>query len=683
MNSIFDTTNRSDHTKSLAFLDPHGGVTLQRYEKMKYPQFDKLTDRQLGFFWRPQEIDIVRDSKDFRDLTPHEQHIFSSNLKRQILLDSVQGRSPSIALLPIASLPEVEAWITVWSLVEMIHSRSYTHIIQNVYNDPSVPFDTMMDVPEIVECALDVSKYYDHLIELSMRYRLNQRNDLRVLKHALWMTIMSINILEGVRFYVSFACSWAFAETKRMEGNAKIIKLICMSDDHEILTNQGWKRFADLSRHEKVAQYTSDGTVEFVAPIAYIEEDFDGEMVKFKTETVDALYTPDHRVIYKENGFIKESRAADFNPSCAKSYIVAGRKVSGRDELTDIERLRIAVQADGHISDRYTGEICGHIPITFHLKKDRKIDRLLSMLDRLQVERITYSLRRRDNGFADITVNVPTTLAMTKDFNWINVEVVSSIWADAFFEELSKWDGHVRPDAAEDGIYYSSISPECVDVVQALAVISNRKQHRGLQEDHRKDTYSDVHRLYTQPGTERCCGIKAKTKSSEPYQGKVYCVTVPSGMIVVRRNKSVYVTGNCRDENLHLAFTQLLLKILPQDDPDFVTIAEDTREECTRCYLEAAQQEKAWAHYLFKDGSMIGLNEELLSQYVEYIAHKRMTAVGLPSPFKQRANPLPWTQKWISGSEVQTAPQESEIVTYTMGDIKQDLTENIFKDITL
>lgn len=389
--SILDTSNRTDHTKSLAFLDHNGGPTLQRYEKMKYPQFDKLTDRQIGFFWRPQEIAIDRDAKDFKELTAHEQHIFSSNLKRQILLDSVQGRSPNLALLPVVSLPELEAWITAWSFFELIHSRSYTRIIQNVYTNPTSEFDEMFDIPEITECAVDITKYYDELIERKRhldnfnanpeRIRANQeirRTNLDgtsnppveniprfALKKSLWMTLMSINILEGVRFYVSFACSFAFAETKRMEGNAKIIKLIC------------------------------------------------------------------------------------------------------------------------------------------------------------------------------------------------------------------------------------------------------------------------------------------------------------------------------RDENLHLASTQMLLKILPQDDPDYLKISEQMKEESIRCYIDAVEQEKAWAQYLFKDGSMIGLNYELLVQYVEWMANKRMVAIGLPPQFKQRANPLPWMQKWISGADVQTAPQESEIITYTVGDIKQDLTENIFKDITL
>jgi ribonucleoside-diphosphate reductase beta chain len=363
--SVFDSTNRKDPTKVHAFFDD--APTIARYDKQKYPFLEKLTEKQLGFFWRPEEIDIYRDAKDFKGLTEHEQHIFTSNLKRQILLDSVQGRAPTVAFGPICSLPELENWILTWAFSESIHSRSYTHIIRNIYSNPSDVFDGILDMQEIVDCAGDISKYYDELIALNNKREQNVRilYDDYEHKKSLWLTLMSVNILEGVRFYVSFACSWAFAEVKKMEGNAKIIKLIA------------------------------------------------------------------------------------------------------------------------------------------------------------------------------------------------------------------------------------------------------------------------------------------------------------------------------RDENLHLAGTQQLLKVLPTDDNDFAKIKEETRDECIKMFRDAAEQEKAWAHYLFKDGSMIGLNETLLNEYVEWICNKRMTAVGLQPIYKNGSNPLPWTQKWISGAEVQVAPQETEITSYINGGVKKDVNNESFKGFTL
>jgi ribonucleoside-diphosphate reductase beta chain len=363
--SVFDSKNKKNYLDVTCFFD--NPVTIARYDRQKYPIFEKLINQQLGFFWQPSEVDLTKDSSDFKALTKHEQHIFTSNLKRQILLDSVQGRAPAAAFGPICSLPELETWIMTWTFSETIHSRSYSHIIRNVYSDPSKIFDEMMDISEIVDCANDISKFYDQLIVLNnlQSVSLRQPGSLYDHKKALWLALMSVNILEGIRFYVSFACSWAFAELKKMEGNAKIIKLIA------------------------------------------------------------------------------------------------------------------------------------------------------------------------------------------------------------------------------------------------------------------------------------------------------------------------------RDENLHLASTQHLLKILPQDDHDFIKIREETKDQCIELFKDAANQEKAWAEYLFKDGSMIGLNAALLNEYIEWITNRRLESASLPKIYKTGSNPLPWTQKWISGGEVQVAPQETQITSYIVGGVKKDVTKGSLKRFTL
>lgn len=216
-------------------------INIARFDKQKFEIFEKLTEKQLSFFWRPEEIDVSKDKIDFSKLLPNEKHIFISNLQYQILLDSVQGRSPNIALLPIVSLPELENWIETWSFSETIHSRSYTHIIRAIINEPGVIFDDIMKTDEIIKRAYNVSDNYDKLIELVSQYTAHGEgkhkiNDkffevkLRDLKKQLYLTIISINILEAIRFYVSFACSFAFAERKIMEGNAKIIKMIARDE---------------------------------------------------------------------------------------------------------------------------------------------------------------------------------------------------------------------------------------------------------------------------------------------------------------------------------------------------------------------------------------------------------------------------------------------------------------------
>ena len=353
------TKNKKLHTEKNMFLDE--AVDIQRFDILKYPAIDKITEKQLGFFWRPEEVDISKDKKDFYNLTDFEQHIFTSNLKRQIVLDSVQGRAPNLAFLPIASLPEVETWIETWSFFETIHSRSYTHIIRNIYPNPSVVFDSILDTKEITECGQDISKYYEDLIDQN-----HTQTSLMDHKRALWMALIAANALEGIRFYVSFACSWAFAELKKMEGNAKIIKFIA------------------------------------------------------------------------------------------------------------------------------------------------------------------------------------------------------------------------------------------------------------------------------------------------------------------------------RDENTHLASTSVMIKNLLKEDSDFVKISKEMEQETIDLFISVIEQEKAWAKYLFKDGSMIGLNEAILAQYIEWIGCKRMRALGLHCPYTvSQANPLPWTEKWIGGGNVQVAPQETEITSYVTGGVKQDVTIETMAGLSL
>jgi len=236
MKNVFDITgNKKTHLKCKMFLDDDNtGIAFARFETVKYPRIQKFRALQDSFFWRPTEVDINRDKKDFSDLEPHEQHIFTSNLSRQILLDTIQGRCPTIAFSAIASLPEIEHFINAWQYFESIHSESYTHIIRNVYSDPSIVFDQISSIKEILDCADDISCYYNDLIHYNELVSLNGYTDGRTKyehKKRLWLALNAVNILEGIRFYVSFACSWAFAEQKKMEGNAKIIKFICRDEN--------------------------------------------------------------------------------------------------------------------------------------------------------------------------------------------------------------------------------------------------------------------------------------------------------------------------------------------------------------------------------------------------------------------------------------------------------------------
>ncbi len=241
--TVFNTNKVNAMKQPMFFGAPLG---VQRYDQYKYPVFEKLTQQQLGYFWRPEEISLQKDRADYQTLRPEQKHIFTSNLKYQILLDSVQGRGPGMAFSPYCSLPELEAAMNIWQTMEMIHSRSYTYIIKNVYPDPTEVLDTIIDDEKIIERAQSVTKAYDDFINAAQEYGTGNwwKEDwrdspsaewtLRDLKRKLYRAVMNVYILEGIRFYVSFACSFAFGELKMMEGNAKIIGLIARDESQHM-----------------------------------------------------------------------------------------------------------------------------------------------------------------------------------------------------------------------------------------------------------------------------------------------------------------------------------------------------------------------------------------------------------------------------------------------------------------
>ena len=245
--TVFNT-QEIDYKKQPMFFGQPLGV--QRYDSYKYPIFDKLTQQQLGYFWRPEEVSLQKDRADYAHLRPEQKHIFTSNLKYQIMLDSVQGRGPGMAFIPYCSLPELEACMTVWEFMEMIHSRSYTYIIKNVYSDPSEVFDSILNNEKILERASSVTHAYDDFINSAQNYGSSNlwvhavegvpsaKDERLELKRKLYRAITTVNILEGIRFYVSFACSFAFGELKLMEGSAKIISLIARDENQHLVITQ-------------------------------------------------------------------------------------------------------------------------------------------------------------------------------------------------------------------------------------------------------------------------------------------------------------------------------------------------------------------------------------------------------------------------------------------------------------
>ena len=265
--TVFNIEDVDTKKQPMFFGKPLG---VQRYDNFKYPAFENLTKQQLGYFWRPEEVSLQKDRGDYQSLRPEQKHIYTSNLKYQIKLDSVQGRAPGMAFLPYCSLPELEACMEVWSFMEMIHSRSYTYVIKNVYADPSDVFDKILNDDRILERAASVTESYDNFINYAQDYgqsnswkpdmygHPNSEWTRKDLKKHLYRAVANVNILEGIRFYVSFACSFAFGELKLMEGSAKIISLIARDENQHLALTQNiinnWRKGDDPEMTEIVKE---------------------------------------------------------------------------------------------------------------------------------------------------------------------------------------------------------------------------------------------------------------------------------------------------------------------------------------------------------------------------------------------------------------------------------------------
>lgn len=245
--TVFNTNKVNTLKQPMFFGAPLG---VQRYDEFKYPIFERLTQTQLSYYWRPEEVSLQKDRVDYHSLRPEQKHIFTSNLKYQIMLDSVQGRAPGMAFMPYVSLPELEACMNIWQTMEMIHSRSYTYIIKNVYPDPTEVLDTIITDERILERARSVTEAYDEFLMVANEWGSGNmwKSDMKDspsadwhmkdMKTKLYLAVVNVYILEAIRFYVSFACSFAFGELKIMEGNAKIISLIARDESQHMTVTQ-------------------------------------------------------------------------------------------------------------------------------------------------------------------------------------------------------------------------------------------------------------------------------------------------------------------------------------------------------------------------------------------------------------------------------------------------------------
>lgn len=661
------TLNLTSQSSRLFFGEEGHG--LARYDVVRHPVFLTLNEKMKSLYWDPKEVDLSNEKSSFNSMTDAEQFVFTSNLQRQILLDSIQGRSPALVFLPHCTDSSLENCVLTWGFQESVHSESYTHIIRAIYPDPSVVFDNIPGIKQIADCSAAITSAYDRMIKNPS-------------KENLYLALIAANALEALRFFVSFSCTFSFGERGRVEGSAKEVKLIardenCLHPNTEVLTSLGWKKILEVTTEDLIAQLDTDtSNISFSKPTKVIEKDYGGTMFKLKYKHSGKILqniTSDHDVLLntfsnKNKTFsgIRKEVASKVKCNVANYFPVSG-VIPGSKILTDLEKFQIAFQADGSNSDRYTGETSETAPAWFSLTKSRKIARLTELLGSLG---FTYSETKR-KGAHYFVVNVPKEVSLCKNFSWVDLPSIDTNWARGFMSELVEWDGHRPSDA--DYLYYSNTRPGAISVIQSVLALTGYKHRRGIQIDDRKETYKDIHRIYWWPINNDTGRIPSQNLMLEPYAytGKVGCVTMPLGTIITRYAGNVCVTGNC-----HLALVQHILKRLPKDDPEFIQIIGDLRPQAIQMFDETADQEKAWAPYIFQHGPIMGLNEGIVVDYIDHLLPRRKAAAGLTTTTKfEKENPIPWINKWLSDANYQPAPQEVEGTGYLTASLKNDVSE--------
>jgi ribonucleoside-diphosphate reductase beta chain len=265
----YNLTQKTDYLNRKMFLDPAGPVTIQRFEEFKYPKISDFETTARGFFWVPEEVSLTKDASDFKNASDAVKHIFTSNLLRQTALDSIQGRGPTQVFQPVVSLPELEALMLNWGFFETnIHSRSYSHIIRNIYNVPKDVFNTIHDTNEIVDMAASIGIYYDRLHVINCRKELGEEISEREHIKAIYLALHASYALEAFRFMVSFATSLAMVENKIFIGNGNIISLILQDE----LLHKGWTAYL-INQVVKEDQRFAQAKIECEAEVIQIYKD--------------------------------------------------------------------------------------------------------------------------------------------------------------------------------------------------------------------------------------------------------------------------------------------------------------------------------------------------------------------------------------------------------------------------
>jgi ribonucleotide reductase beta subunit family protein with ferritin-like domain len=580
----------------------------------QYPTAMEFYHEQTSARWELADINFDKDSVQWPGLNEAIKDIIGGVLRGFVQTEHIVGEYWSSNIPRWFPHPEICLMARRLGDMEGVHALSYNQL------------STILNLDTYEAFKRDSSALAK--LEFLSKARAETPEEI-----AIDLAIFS-GITEGVLLFSSFAIVQWLKLNSLLPGVTTVIEYSirdeCTTFDSEVLCPSGWVRVDEIDSKTPIAQYDPlTKEISFVVPSHWTIREVDENLIEFGGEKLPykAKVTKGHRMLSRLDRVseYKFTEALDLKPHPKLMCPLAGYTLSISKSLTDYERFLIALQADGFLSERYTGTICGTRPVAFTFSKSRKIERFKDLLLKLGFKyTVNYeSAKDKKNPRQKFTVSVPITNILSKTFDWVDLSQISSQWATEFLDELVLWDGWVPKETSNKSnyTYYSSTIKANVDIVQAVAALCGKWVTTSVQRDNRSKTFSDVYRCYIHDQSEKRMG--SVTKTEVHYQGKVYCPTVPTGAFVMRYQDSVTITGNC----LHSKAGCWLFTEVIKENPHLKT--PELTDRIYQAALTAIELESKFIDTVFKDSKLPNLDPADLKEFVKSRANLIFERLGL------------------------------------------------------
>jgi ribonucleotide reductase beta subunit family protein with ferritin-like domain len=604
------------------------------YKPFQYPWAMEYAEQHEKMHWGSWEAKLQEDVAQWKNkvISDKERAHITQILRIFTQSDVAVGGNYCDIFIPHFKNNEIRNMLLSFANREGTHQRSYA-LLNDTLGLAESEYSSFLNIKEMSD-----------KINFMLETEYKPSDEAQALAFELARSVCN----EGMCLFSAFVMLLNFQRFGKMKGMCEIVEWSlrdesCFTPDTELLTERGWVSFEELTEDIKVAQYNQDTQeINFVYPENYISKDYSGNLVNFKSDyLVNLTATEDHDLLYlhsyKEGLKPRKVKFSEFEPHYRKKIIKSGYKRSGtKSSLSTYEKFLIALQADGTIDYRINGKFCNHRVATFSLTKERKKQRLESILQELGWE---YTISPKDSRFS-YRVAIPLEFSISKIFDWVSLSDIDSAWAEEFLIELGHWDGHFVNNQ-ENRITFVTTEPYNANVVQSIAVLCGWSCTHSIREDNRKETYLDCHVLNLNQDVT-FFGTGNVEKTTYPYSGKVMCVSVPQGNIIVRQNNKVAVVGNC-----HVEAMTKLFHTYCEENPKLVTA--QLKKYIYTNFTNAVAMEDALIDLLYENYESESLTADQVKAYIRYLADRRLIQLGLKPQFKQKNNPLEWLDWVVSG----------------------------------